>query len=443
MAKRAELTVIERETIFSGKLTGRTLRELAAQVGCSWACARKWWRRGRREGEAGLRRPRSAQAHPGLVGRFDPAVAERARYWKQQHPGRGATRILQDLRDDPALAGLSLPKRTELSDYFHQACPELLRKRRPRAPIAPPRPEQVHALWQLDGREALRLADGTIATTLEVREPIGCVFLASQAHAVQTAKAWRKLTTREIQADLRLVFAQFGLPDGIQTDREPVYGQPATEGFPTLFSLWLVGLGVHHEFSRPAQPTDQPHVERGHRTLTDWLDPVDHIPHLTGLQTGLDHACSLHNTVLPSQAGDCAGRPPSQVHPEVWHPLRPFRPDLELELFRLERVDQFLAQFTWPYRVSTSGQVTILAHSYTLGLAHKGKPVHVRFLPNERTFLFASARDGQELKRCPVQRLDVPTITGLDCPPAPAPGPFQLPLPWQGYALAGLAGVQH
>ena len=62
----------------------------------------------------------------------------------------------------------------------------------------------------------------------------------------KTQKAWRKLDLREIQADLRQLFTKWGLPKGIQTDRENVYGSLPTEAFPTLFTLWLAGLGIQH-----------------------------------------------------------------------------------------------------------------------------------------------------------------------------------------------------
>ena len=80
---------------------------------------------------------------------------------------------------------------------------------------------------------------------------------------MQTEQAWRKLTLHEIQSDLRLVFTVFGLPHAIQTDREQVYGQPANEAFPSLFTLWLMGLGIQHHFGRPhpilsgGQPIDE------------------------------------------------------------------------------------------------------------------------------------------------------------------------------------------
>lgn len=428
MVTRPPLTTAERETIYYGKLNGRRLQDLADELSCSLGCARKWWRIGRDHGLDGLRRPRRKRSKTGALSHFDPLVAERALYWKRQHPKRGPTRILADLEADPQLKDLTLPKRAALANFFRQACPELLQKRQPRPP-KPPKARHVHELWQMDSKEAICLADETIATVLEAREPIACLCLGAIAHSVQTARGWRKLSVREVQTDLRQVFAEYGLPVGLQTDREKVYGRPPTEGFPTLFTLWLVGLGIEHHFGRPNQATDQAYVEREHRTLFDWLERPEALENLHMLQTELDQARYMHNNVLPSEAGDCKGRPPIVAHPEALRPLRPYHPAAELALFSLSRVDRFLAQFTWSYQVSKVGQFDIAKHKYSVGVAYAGRRVDVRFDPQDRHFVFSDAEDGTTIKRSPAKGLDLATITGLDVPLGQSDKPVQLSFP--------------
>ena len=428
MGKSTALTVAQREAIYQGKLNGRTLNEMADEIGCSFDCARKWWRVGRRQGLDGLHRPRRQRGAPMALSTFAPRVAERALYWKRQHPRRGPTRILHDLRQDEQLKDLALPKRTQLAMYFHQACPELLQARHPRG-WRPPRAVHVHALWQIDGKEDVPLQDGTRATVLDVREPVAGLWLDNRVHTTQTATTRRKLSLSEIQADLRQVFSTFGLPAAIQTDREHVYGQPPNEAFPTTFTLWLVGLGIRHHFSRAHQPTDQPQVERGHRTWHDWLAAPAPVSDVMHLQQALDQARHLHATALPSFASDCAGRPPLEVHPEVLGVQRPYHLGAERELFCLERVDQFLAQFAWHYKVSRNGQVTLHDHLYYLGTAWAGQRVDVRFDPSDRHFVFTDAHTGQTVKRSVAYHLDAAAITGL---PAVAPvsdTPIQLSFP--------------
>lgn len=430
MVRREPLTIGEKEVIYFGKLAGERLEDLAARIPCSYSCARKWWRIGRDGGVVVLRQERPAERKTGALSRFDPLIAERALYWKRTYPRRGPERILVVMARDKLLTGLKLPKRSALAAFFKEACPELLQKRQPR-PKAPPKAQRVHELWQMDAKEKIVLGDGTLVTVLQVREPVACVFLGCFAHAVQTEKHWRKLTLREIQADLRIVFTEFGLPLGLQTDRERVFGRPATEAFPTLFTLWLKGLGIDHHFTRPGQATDQAHVERGHRTWNDWLIQPEPTPDLKTYCVQLAQARYEHNEVLPSRAGDCQGRIPFQAHPEVHIPIQSFVPEAELLLFNLSRVDHFLAQFVWQHKVTQSGQVSIGESVYYVGRAHSGKQVTVRFDSEDRHFVFTHPQTDKVLKRCPSKGLDVLTITDLKPEEVPQLSqPYQLPLPW-------------
>jgi len=427
MQKNIPLTLAQREAIYQAKLQGQTLKHIAAQLGCSHAVVRKWWRVARTHGLAGLRRQTTTRKSQLPLSSFDAVVASRALEFKQQHPRRGPTRILHQMSQDAQLCSLRLPKRSTLAAYFRQACPELLAKRSA-PPPAPPRPRAVHELWQMDSKENLRLQDGTIATVLDVREPVACLWLGNFAHRTDTAKAWRKLTLAEVQADLRQVFCQYGLPRGIQTDREPLFGQPASEAFPTRFTLWLAGLGVEHQFGRASQPTDQAQVERGHRTWSDWLFSRTALADLASLQAALAQARQMHARELPSRAGDCAGRVPLEAHPEVNHIRRPYHPAAESELFQLERVDQFLARWTWQYKVTRSGQVYIQEQAYYIGTAVSGQSVDLRFDPTDRHFVFSDAQSGSLLKRLPARGLEAATLTGLPAAP-PLPCPLQLSFP--------------
>ena len=432
MAHRQPLTATEKKRIYFGKLSGQRLADLANEVNCSVACARKWWRIGRDGGEAALLQERPIRRKTGALSRFAAIVAQQALVWKRKYPRRGADRILVEMRADPLLQNVQLPKPSTLAGFFKVACPELLQKRQPR-PQQPPKASRVHEVWQMDAKEKIVLADGTIATVLQVREPYACVFLGCVAHAVETQQHWRKLGRHEIQADLRLVFAEFGLPSAIQTDRERVYGRPPTEAFPTLFTLWLAGLGIRHHFTRPAQATDQAQVERGHRTWNDWLSQPDPAEDMKTFQAQLDQARYMHNQVLSSKAGDCQGRTPYQAHPEVKTPRRPFTPEAELLLFSLERMDHFLAQFTWQHKVTVSGQCYIGEQVYYVGQKYAGLTAIVHFDPQDRHFVFTHPQTEKLLKRCKAKGLDIPTVTGLQPENLPdLSHPFQLPLPFLG-----------
>ena len=83
MSNRPPLSQKEKERIYWGKLEGQTLPELAAEIGCSLECARKWWRVGRDKGVEGLRAPRRGRGGSGILSQFDLRVAEQALEYKR------------------------------------------------------------------------------------------------------------------------------------------------------------------------------------------------------------------------------------------------------------------------------------------------------------------------------------------------------------------------
>ncbi len=153
------------------------------------------------------------------------------------------------------------------------------------------------------------------------------------------------------------------------------------------------------------------------------------LPNLAALQAKLDDACYMHNEVLPSRARDCNGGVPIEVHPEVCNPRRPYHLGIELTLFDLARVDDFLSRFSWSYKVSKIGQFRIARQRYSLGQAVANQYVDARFEPAGRQFAFYDAKTGKLVKRLPAKGLDVALITGLDEPPPPPSEPIQLSFP--------------
>ena len=124
MANQCPLSQAEKEGIYWGKLEGHTLPELAAEMGCSVYCARKWWRVGRDKGLEGLRAPRHSRGKTGTLSQFAPRIAEVALALKRGHRRWGADRVLVELKSDPELTGLRLPGRSRLAAFFKERCPD-------------------------------------------------------------------------------------------------------------------------------------------------------------------------------------------------------------------------------------------------------------------------------------------------------------------------------
>ena len=172
-------------------------------------------------------------------------------------------------------------------------------------------------------------------------------------------------------------------------------------------------------------------MERCHRTLHDYAIVGSEHADLAELQHILDEAVHELNYELPSRAEGCAGRPPVVAHPELCQPRRSFRPECELALFDLKRVDAYLATFTWQRKVGKTGQITLGGRHqrYSVGRRYARQQVLVRFDPTDRHFIFYDPNASEEeIGRRPARDLDVSDLTGLAVWPSSL-GLQQLPLP--------------
>jgi hypothetical protein len=98
---------------------------------------------------------------------------------------------------------------------------------------------------------------------------------------------------------------------------------------------------------------------------------------------------------------------------------RPYRPEWEVPLFDLQRVHDFLANFTFERKVNHNGQVTLNGHHYTVGLAAKEEPIQVRLDAHTQEWpFFAQDEQGQEqeLSRRKLFGVDFKSLTGLEEP---------------------------
>jgi integrase-like protein len=232
---------------------------------------------------------------------------------------------------------------------------------------------------------------------------------------------------------LRTAFTEWQtLPDGLQTDNEFGLAGGSNDPYPGLLTLWLVGLGVKHRFIRPACPTDQPQIERNHRTLDNFSLNETAVTDLSHLQQALNRERHLYNTQFPCRASDCARQPPLTAHPELLHPRRYYQPDLELVLFNIQRVYDYLTTFTFKRTVSTVAQVSLGQQRYCLGQALVRQlhlqTVLARLDPLPQQWVFLTETE-EELLRRPFKGLDIHTLTGLDPLTVPPAQPVQLTLP--------------
>ena len=433
------LSADERQQIYAGWLKGETVDALARSLGRSPETVRKWWRRVKRAGLVGLTPLRRGRPARGALAQFGPEIKAQAIRLKRAHPRWGAARVRVELARQPEWAGRALPSVSRLAALFKAVCPESLAVRVPRsAPIqAPPVARAVHEVWQIDHQEKVVLHDGTLATVCNVRDPVAAVMLASHAFGTQTPKRWRKLSTPEVQSVLRTAFREWQtMPDSVLTDNELGLAGSPQELFPSRLTLWLRGLGITHRRIRPHRPTDQPQIERNHRTLDNLTADVESRANLSAFQAALDREREIYNHLFPCRASDCERQPPVTAHPQLKYLRRPYPAEGDEEpVFELQRVFDYLATFQFERLISSIGVLSIGHLQYYLGRPFASKRVQIRCDPAAREWLIYDRRPATPgeaeplIARQAIRKLDFQTLSGLEPKPIRLTQDLQLSFP--------------
>ena len=144
-----------REEIVRRRQAGERLTHIAAALQMSYRTVRGLWRRFRQRGPAGLA-PDYAQCGPQRP-HFDRSLQEVALALKRDHPSWGAGMIRVQLAQQ--FPDVPLPRPRTLQAWFRSAGLHRSRARKP--PVAKQRGKVAHAVWQLDAKEQIRLADGS------------------------------------------------------------------------------------------------------------------------------------------------------------------------------------------------------------------------------------------------------------------------------------------
>lgn len=420
----------QRQEFYNRHQRGETYQAIASDTGMSPECVRYWCRRQRDGGGFHTQR----RGRPvGLLKQFDALVRYCVLRLRLRHPRWGPRSIQANLKKRLALRGLAVPSQASIGRYLHQWTRFHRRGKKKPPPIRPQQPTAVHQRWQIDFKVAIKLQDGSQVDLHTVRDPVGEACIGAILYPTGKATVLTgRVPMEAVRTTLRICFSRWKtLPEEVQTDGETCLSPSREDSFPSLFTLWLKGLGIQHLLTRPGKPTDNAEVERCHRTVNDYAIVGNENHSLPHLQALLDQAVFELNYELPSRAEECAGRPPIQAHPELLHPRRSFRPEQELAHFDIKRMDAYLASLVWRRKVSQTGQICIGGshHYYTVGRAYAQCEVLVRFDPVDRHFVFYAANaPEQELVRRSARRLNVEDISGLATFPQGLL-PQQIPLP--------------
>jgi transposase InsO family protein len=233
--------------LFAGQ-EGGNLSALCRQFGIDRKTGRKWLRRYREEGEAGLReRSRRPLSAPG---RTADAVRNRLAAALAEHPHWGARKLKAFLEQE----GTPMPAASTIHGILrHQKPP-------PEANTAKAvgrfEHDSANALWQMDFKGHFAIGGGRShpLTLLDDHSR----FLLCLSHCPREDR-------QSVQSRLIQAFERYGLPERMTMDNGAPWG--GLEGTFTALALWLMKQGIRVGHSRPYHPQTQGKLERLHRSL--------------------------------------------------------------------------------------------------------------------------------------------------------------------------------
>jgi transposase InsO family protein len=259
---------------------------LCQRFGISRKTGYKWLKR-HREGamEALQDRSRRPVHSPGR----SPAVVEEAVLSvRQAHPAWGGRKIAHVLSRDrqlqiaPSTVTPILHRHGRIDPTASEAATPWKRFEH----------EQPNSLWQMDFKGHFAVGTGRC-------HPLTVIDDHSRYNIALVACRDERRGT--VQAVLERIFAQYGLPQRINTDNGPPWGTAGQEALSGL-AVWLIRRGVRLSHSRPWPPQTHGKDERFHRSLNAEVLAHRHFETLAQAQSEFDHWRGVYNRERPHEA---------------------------------------------------------------------------------------------------------------------------------------------
>ena len=382
MPRRGEQTTLqERMLIRDLAAADYADSEIAQQLGRPVATVRKWRRIAQRQVRPDLA-SHFGRPPQGPLRSFPPALRAHILTLRQTHRRWGADTILLELQRDPAWATQPLPSAARIAALLKAAgLTREYHKRRPPPQPPPTPPTRPHEEWQLDAPGAVAVAGVGTVSVINVVDVVSRIKVESFPDVGRTQP-----TMADYQLTLRRAFTSFGLPERITFDHGTgCIDHTSASPFPTLLHLWLTALGVQVCCTRVRRPTDHALVERTHQTLDGQAKAGQTWADAAALWAGLDERRQVLNARRPQRS--LGGQAPLTAFPAAARAARPYRPEWEVEVLDLGRVDALLAQGEWFRKTNCHGEFWLGQQRYSVGRRYAKQEVVVRYDPQTRNLV--------------------------------------------------------
>lgn len=419
-------SLAERIDIVESSTAGEAAWRISRRLGWRQSTIRKWRKRGRKWGRAGLVSHMGRPAR-GALSSFPEEVSATLLRWRQEHPGWGPVTLRKEMEQHPAFKGQKLPAPAHIGRFLRGKGLTKPYERHQQLPQAEKPVGLPHEVWEMDAQGYQFIPEVGQVTLINLNDRGSHLRLISYPCWLGNKRVERHANTGDYQTALRLAFVDWGLPQALQVDHESVFFDNKSKSpFPTLLHLWLVALGVMLHFGRYGRATDQGMTERSHQLWSGQVTEGATFANWQALYDALYQRRDFLNTILPCASLD--GQPPLVAYPQARHSGRPYRLEWEGELLDLERIYAYLGRGRWFRRVAANGIISLGSTVYYVGRKWKQQQIEVTFNPDARQFsCFDTA--AQLLKTFPLRGISIESLMADVFPLVHFPV-FQLALPF-------------
>ena len=356
-----EVSVMSQRLEFVQMASGEqaNIRQLCRHFNISAPTAYKWLHRFKETGRPQSLLDQSRRPHhsPGrTANEIERLVVE----LRVAHPAWGGRKIRARLL---ALGYFGIPQPSTITAILarHQLIePSEAAKRQSFCRFEHPRPND---LWQMDFKGDFAVEQGRC---------FPLTVLDDHSRFAVGLAACPGTSTLPTQAALRDVFRRYGLPARITMDNGSPWGCSLKPGAHTLFTIWLLRLGIAVSHSRPHHPQTQGKDERFHRTLQAELLRYVSLQSLAQCQFEFDRWRDLYNCQRPHEA--LGMQVPASRYLPSCRPFPETLPPLEYDAADIVR------------KVRGWGHIKYHSKEYFIGQAFSGLHVALRHTAYEGVF---------------------------------------------------------
>jgi hypothetical protein len=194
----------------------------------------------------------------------------------------------------------------------------------------------------------------------------------------------------QVQEQFRQWFTQWGLPQQVRLDNGCPWG--GWYDLPTVFALWLLGLGLKVHFNPPATPEDNGVIERSNGLGQRWAE-VDKCSTVTQAQEHLDFVDEIQRQHMPSRQGQSR----MQAYERVKHSGRTYSRQWEEENWSLEKAQEVLETYVAKRKVDSQGHISLYYRAVYVAQRLRGTEVQVQYDRGSNMWVISS-EEGKVLR---------------------------------------------